>query len=81
MKTSIKRIGNSKGIIIPAHLLKQCGLDGEIDIRVEDDSLVISKSERPRHGWEEAFRKAGAGQEEVLLEGASAEFDREEWTW
>lgn len=81
MKTSIIRIGNSKGIIIPAHLLKQCGLEGEIDLRVEDDSLIISKSESPRHGWDEAFRKAGAGQEESLLEDASSEFDREEWTW
>ena len=79
MKASITRIGNSKGIIIPAHILKQCGFENEISLEIKDDALVISKAEQPRSGWEEAFIEAG--EENVPIDGFSNDFDQDEWTW
>jgi antitoxin MazE len=81
MKASITQIGNSKGIIIPAHLLKQCGFDKDVSLEVKEDSLVISRLQRPRQGWKEAFTKAEAGEEELLLDGFDNDFDREGWSW
>ncbi len=56
MKTELVRIGNSRGIRIPKPLIEQCGLGNNVELRVENDSLVISPERRPRQGWEEAFR-------------------------
>ena len=81
MKTSITQIGNSKGIIIPAHLLKQCGFEKEVSLEVKEDALVISSPQKPRQGWQEAFAKAGAGEEELLIDGFDNEFDQEDWSW
>lgn len=83
MKTELVRIGNSRGIRIPKPLIEQCGLEGTVDLSVENDRLVISPGRRLRQGWIEAFRNAGpAGPDDLLLEqmGAS-EFDRKEWKW
>ena len=81
MKIPITKIGNSRGVIIPAHLLKQFGFTGEVSLEVKDDTLVISKARRPREGWAQAFTEAGAGTEELLLDDFSNDFDRDEWSW
>lgn len=45
MNASIKKIGNSKGIIIPSSILKVlhiCESD-QLDLRVENNQIVLSK--------------------------------------
>jgi antitoxin MazE len=83
MKTQLVRIGNSRGIRIPKPLIEQCGLRDMVELRVQNDCLVISPERKPRQGWEEAFRAAGrAIHDELLLEAAEpSEFDRKEWQW
>lgn len=83
MKTELIRIGNSRGIRIPKPLIAQCRLGNTVELRMENDCLVISPERRPRQGWDDAFRAAGlATQDELLLENARPnEFDREEWQW
>ena len=83
MRTELVRIGNSRGVRIPKPLIEQCGLGDTVELRVENDCLVISPERRLRQGWEEAFRAAGpAADDELLLEtGAPNEFDRKEWQW
>ena len=83
MKTQLVRIGNSRGVRIPKPLIEQCGLGNNVELRVENDCLVISPQRQPRQGWEEAFREAGSAiNDERLLETAEPnEFDRKEWKW
>ncbi len=83
MKTELVRIGNSRGIRIPKPLIEQCGFGDTVELRLENDRLVISPERRPRQDWDEAFRAAGpAAHEELMLEIVEAnEFDREEWRW
>jgi len=47
------------GFVSPSPLIEQCGLGNTVELRVENDSLVISPEQRPRQGWEEALRAAG----------------------
>ncbi len=83
MKTELVRIGNSRGLRIPKPLIQQCGLGDTVEVRVENDCLVISAARRPRQGWAEAFRAAGSAvRDELLLETAEPnEFDGKEWQW
>jgi antitoxin MazE len=66
MKTRIVRIGNSRGIRIPKALLELAGLSGEVEISVQDHSLVIRSARKPRAGWEKAFREMAAHGDEAL---------------
>ncbi len=83
MKAQLIRIGNSRGIRIPKPIIEQCRLGDRVELRVEDDRLVISSHRKPRQGWEEALRRAGPPPEdELLLESVlDDDFDREDWTW
>jgi antitoxin MazE len=58
MVTEIRRIGNSRGVIIPKPLLKEAGLEKEAEIVVERGAIVLRKPRRnPREGWAEASRR------------------------
>jgi antitoxin MazE len=82
MKTDLIRIGNSRGVRIPKPLIEQIGLGDLVDLRVENDHIVIAKERRAREGWEQAFRAAGpAENDNLLLNVATSEFDRKEWKW
>jgi len=83
MKAELVRIGNSRGIRIPKAILEQCRLRDTVDLRVEEECLVISAKRAPRQGWNEAFSAAGpANKDPLLLDSIPAsEFDREEWRW
>lgn len=83
MRVELVRIGNSRGIRIPKPILEQCGFEESVELRVEQDRLVIAPVRLPREGWEDAFRAAGSSrQDELLLSDRPLnEFDREEWKW
>lgn len=42
MKQKIRKIGNSRGIIIPRLLLQEIGMPEVVDIRITGDGLLIS---------------------------------------
>ena len=56
MKANIIRIGNSKGVCIPKSILEQCGLEGSVEMSVENNAVVIAPARRVREGWSDAFR-------------------------
>lgn len=63
--------------------MKQSGLEGDVELIVDDDAIVIRKARTTREGWDKAFKAAGAGNEESLWgeEWIGNDFDREEWQW
>lgn len=83
MKTELIRIGNSRGVRIPKPLIEQVGLGDVVDLRVENDRLVLSPERRLRHGWSDAFRAAQQEKPEELLLGdiPPNAFDLKEWQW
>lgn len=55
MRIAIRRIGKSKGIVIPAAMLQQVGLDTEAEVTVEDGALIARAPAKPvRDGWAQA---------------------------
>jgi antitoxin MazE len=82
MKARIVRIGNSQGVRLPKALLDQVGLGKDVELTVQDDTIVISHGRRPRQDWENEFRKmAIAGDDRLLDEETATSFDQEEWEW
>jgi antitoxin MazE len=84
MHTRIVKIGNSQGVRIPKALLEESGLSGEVDISVDDGTLVIATARQPRQGWDEAFRQMALHGDDELLDGdvtTAESFDTESWEW
>lgn len=59
MRTAIRKIGNSQGILIPKPMLAETGLDADVDITVENGTIVLRpiRDHQPRAGWADAARK------------------------
>jgi len=68
MLATIRRLGNSQGILIPKPLLQQVGLVDQAEMRVVGDALVLCKPKAaPRTGWAEASRKLAAASGDALV--------------
>ena len=78
MRTSLRQVGNSRGIIIPAALLAACEMSDEVDIRLEGKSLVIDSVKSPRAGW---FKGYQADADFEPLAALPLEDGCEEWVW
>ena len=82
MTTNIIQIGNSKGIILPAELLKRLSLSlkSVVNISLEGDNIVIKA--QPRQGWAEAANLAHEnGDDTLLCPDIFEDEPLEEWTW
>jgi antitoxin MazE len=63
MKTAIRKMVNSHGVIIPKPLLAEVGAkaDDQVDLAVENGKIVIAPIRRkPRSGWAEASKRLAA---------------------
>lgn len=82
MKTSVVRIGNSRGIRLPKPVLEQCGIDDEVEMEIEDDRIIIRPARPARTGWSEAFAAmARSGDDALVDEHLSSSWDENEWRW
>lgn len=80
MKTTIRKMGNSQGVLIPKPFLTQIGMEmGDVDIDIENETIVIRKlAKQPREGWAE-FSKAiaVAGDDKLVMPDFANEEDKE----
>src|SRR5258708_17724194 len=70
MRVSIRRIGNSQGVVIPKPVLAQLGLNGEAEMTVEGDALVLRRpASAARTGWAEAAKEIADARVDHLVMG------------
>jgi antitoxin MazE len=83
MKSSIRKIGNSKGIILPQSILKECHIDDDVSIEVKDGQIIISAPQNAkRKGWGEAFKEMAAnGDDQLTMPDIFNDEDTADWTW
>lgn len=68
MKIAIRKMGNSQGVILPKPLLTQLGLEGEAELSIERDALVLRKPRtNVREGWAEASKAIAAENDDRLV--------------
>lgn len=82
IRSKVIKIGNSRGIRIPRTLLEQAGLTDEVDMIVEGNKLIIHSARLPRQGWAAQFTAmAEHGDDQLLDQAISTQWDVDEWTW
>jgi antitoxin MazE len=81
---SIRRIGNSQGIVIPKPVLAQLGLDSKVgaEMTIEDGALVLRRPAGPaRTGWADAARRIAEAGDDELAMGEFGNAEDSELVW
>ncbi len=82
MKTTIRRMGNSQGVLIPKPFLAQLGLENEVEMEVENDAIVLRRPrQKVRDGWAEASKSLAESGDDKLLIGDFGNADDAELAW
>lgn len=78
MRSTIRKIGNSRGVLIPAALLAESGISDHINMRVEGKCIVIEPLREAREGW---FPAPEAGADIDFWAEFPTDADCEDWAW
>ena len=87
MLTSVRQIGNSRGVLIPAAFLASCQIEDQVDLQLQDGQIVIKPVKRElRVGW---FDQTTPASEAVLAQerteaqdwSDASIADDSEWVW
>ncbi|GAB6887039.1 AbrB/MazE/SpoVT family DNA-binding domain-containing protein [Desulfothermus okinawensis JCM 13304] len=79
MKSSIIKIGNSRGVRIPKPILELCGFDKEVELEVRNNEVIIRPVKSPRQNWEQAFKVMSEKGDDTLINIPDSKWDEEEW--
>ena len=82
MDVVIRKTGNSKGVILPANVLKETGIDKIAEMRVEKDCITLKAIRPPRSGWLDAIRQDPPQDNgPVFMDGVDDPELMDGWTW
>ena len=82
MRTTIRKIGNSQGVLIPKALLAQTGIDLTAELAVENGAIVLRRPRQAvREGWAEASRALAASGGDAPVWPEFANVDDDQWEW
>jgi antitoxin MazE len=85
MKTTIVKIGNSRGIRIPKSIIEESGLENDVELEVNDGKIIIKPISKNRESWDAAFQKMAKNKDDALLDSEillnQTKWDEEEWEW
>ena len=82
MEVAIRKMGNSRGVLIPKPILAQVGLEGVADLQVRDGVIEIRPLHRnPREGWAEDARRLAEQGDDALVWPEVANAGDDELVW
>lgn len=82
MQVSIRKIGNSQGVLIPKPVLAQVGLDDVAELRVNNGVIEIRPTKRnPREGWARDSQRIAEAGDDALVWPEFANDDDRDLVW
>lgn len=72
MKIKLIKIGNSMGIRLPQAIIKECGVEKEMELTLKQGVIQLTPIVKHRQGWKELMQDI-VNQKSVKPEG--------EWEW
>jgi antitoxin MazE len=70
MRATVRKMGNSSGVIIPKPILAQIGVAAgdDLDLSINDGRIVLVPAKRyPRAGWAEAAKRIAEAGDDALV--------------
>ena len=80
IRTSIRKIGNSKGVILPAAVLQEVGAADTLMLSVERGRIILEAPREFRQGWFMTAKPLKASRTESKWDH-SALSDDSDWVW
>jgi antitoxin MazE len=80
MRTVLRKVGNSRGVLIPAAFLAEYGVGAEIEMRQDGRSIIIEPVQSLRRGWFDNYHaenEADDHEEKMVLTAV----EEEDWQW
>jgi antitoxin MazE len=84
MRSAIRKLGNSSGVIIPKSMLAEIGITtgDPVDVALEDGRIAITPiRRRPREGWAESFGEIAEAGDDALVWPEFGNEGDEDLTW
>jgi antitoxin MazE len=82
MEVTIRKFGNSQGVLIPKPILAQVGLEGTADLQVRDGVIEIRPLRRNlREGWADDAERIAAEGDDALVWPELSNAGDEELAW
>lgn len=84
MRSAVRKMGNSSGVIIPKPFLVEIGAKAgdDVEMLVESGRIVITLlPAHPRAGWADDAKRIAAAGDDVLVWPAFANADDDDLTW
>jgi antitoxin MazE len=83
MRASVRKMGNSSGIIIPKPILKQIGVDAgdDLELSLDRDKIVLSPARHPRAGWLDAAKHIAENRDDGLVWPEFGNAGDADWEW
>ena len=80
MKIPVIKIGNSKGIRLSKTILEKYEIRDEVELTLQENTILIKALTKPRQGWESQFRQMHNTKDDLLLmEDVFEDEALEEW--
>jgi len=83
MKTKLRNLGTSRGVVIPKPFLEQMGIgaDEEVELVLTGDRLTITRPRRVREGWADGSPIELTDEDVSWINGMEDLVLSEEWSW
>ncbi len=82
MEVTIRKMGNSRCILIPRTILAQIGVEGTADLHVRDGVIEIRPVRKPpREGWADDARRVAEHGDDALVWPEFANEGDDELSW
>ena len=82
IKTALRKMGNSQGVLIPKTIIAQLGIIDDLSMTVEGDSIVLRKPPRQlREGWAQASKEIAEKGDDALIWPEFANSEDAELQW
>ena len=79
MQTTLRKIGNSRGVIIPSAYIEQLRIKGKVELTLENGVLILKPVTPQRQGWFEGYDPS---KDTVAISDIEElESEQEEWEW
>lgn len=79
MQTTLRKIGNSRGVIIPSALIEQLHLEDDIELILQEGALLLKPLTLHRKDWYEGYD--ASKDVEPLAKMKDLDTEQEDWEW
>lgn len=83
MRSAVRKMGNSSGIIIPKPLLSEIGMKpgDDVELGIEGGRLFIEVVRHSRAGWADDAKRIAEAGDDILVLGEFGNDDDDALTW